>query len=234
MSLKPIDTLLVANRGEIACRVMGTAKAMGIKTVAVHSAIDANARHVREADLAVNLGGAKPADSYLRIDALIAAAKASGAQAIVPNNSYFQYGGGTLRLTLTGPATANFDLYLQRWNGYQWVTVASSTSPGNDERISYNGSAAYYRWYIYSYAGAGIADLQGAIISGRHEFIAHLANFSGGNGIGFDRQRPAAPRRALRECTRAQAHRRPRHRHHQGCLDLPDPPVCRVPPHWDW
>ena len=64
--MKPthIDTLLVANRGEIACRVMRTAKAMGIRTVAVHSAIDAEARHVREADMAVDLGGAKPADSY--------------------------------------------------------------------------------------------------------------------------------------------------------------------------
>jgi 3-methylcrotonyl-CoA carboxylase alpha subunit len=88
MSLKPIDTLLVANRGEIACRVMRTAKAMGIRTVAVHSAIDHNARHVREADLAVNLGGAKPAESYLRIDALIAAAKASGAQAIHPGYGF--------------------------------------------------------------------------------------------------------------------------------------------------
>ena len=73
-----IDTLLVANRGEIACRVMRTAKAMGIRTVAVHSAIDANARHVREADMAVNLGGAKPGESYLLIDKIIAAAKASG------------------------------------------------------------------------------------------------------------------------------------------------------------
>ena len=73
-----IDTLLVANRGEIACRVMRTAKAMGIRTVAVHSAIDANARHVREADVAVNLGGAKPGESYLLIDKIIAAAKASG------------------------------------------------------------------------------------------------------------------------------------------------------------
>ena len=76
MSHKHIDTLLVANRGEIACRVMRTAKALGLKTVAVHSAIDANARHVREADMAVNLGGAKPADSYLLVDKIIAAAKA--------------------------------------------------------------------------------------------------------------------------------------------------------------
>ncbi len=83
-----INRLLVANRGEIACRVMRTAKAMGLSTVAVHSDIDRRARHVREADSAVNLGGAKPAESYLRIDKLIAAAQASGAQAIHPGYGF--------------------------------------------------------------------------------------------------------------------------------------------------
>ncbi|AOE85774.1 acetyl/propionyl/methylcrotonyl-CoA carboxylase subunit alpha [Pseudomonas sp. TCU-HL1] len=83
-----ITTLLIANRGEIACRVMRTAKALGIRTVAVHSAIDRNARHVREADIAVDLGGAKPAESYLLVDKLIAAAKASGAQAIHPGYGF--------------------------------------------------------------------------------------------------------------------------------------------------
>lgn len=83
-----ITTLLVANRGEIACRVMRTAKAMGLTTVAVHSAIDRAARHAREADIRVDLGGAKPAESYLQIDKLIAAAKASGAQAIHPGYGF--------------------------------------------------------------------------------------------------------------------------------------------------
>ncbi len=55
----PVTTVLVANRGEIACRVMRTAKAMGLTTVAVHSAIDRDARHSREADIRVDLGGSK-------------------------------------------------------------------------------------------------------------------------------------------------------------------------------
>jgi 3-methylcrotonyl-CoA carboxylase alpha subunit len=115
MSLKPIDTLLVANRGEIACRVMRTAKAMGIQTVAVHSAIDASARHVREADLAVNLGGAKPADSYLLIDKLITAAKASGAQAIHPGYGFLSENAGFARaieaagLIFLGPPASAID-----------------------------------------------------------------------------------------------------------------------------
>lgn len=83
-----LTTLLIANRGEIACRVMRTAKAMGLTTVAVHSAIDANARHAREADICIDLGGAKPADNYLRVDKLIAAAKDSGAQAVHPGYGF--------------------------------------------------------------------------------------------------------------------------------------------------
>ncbi|WP_332658691.1 acetyl/propionyl/methylcrotonyl-CoA carboxylase subunit alpha [Brevundimonas sp.] len=115
MSLTHIDTLLIANRGEIACRVMRTAKAMGITTVAVHSAIDANARHVREADIAIDLGGAKPADSYLRIDALLNAAKASGAQAIHPGYGFLSENAGFARaieqagLLFLGPPASAID-----------------------------------------------------------------------------------------------------------------------------
>ncbi len=88
MSTPQLNTLLVANRGEIACRMMRSAKNMGLTTVAVHSAIDRDARHSREADIRMDLGGSKAADSYLMIDKLIDAARASGAQAIHPGYGF--------------------------------------------------------------------------------------------------------------------------------------------------
>ncbi|WP_135503471.1 acetyl/propionyl/methylcrotonyl-CoA carboxylase subunit alpha [Roseovarius aestuariivivens] len=82
------DTILIANRGEIACRVIETARAMGVRSVAVFSDADRAARHVALADEAVHIGGAAPADSYLRGEAIIEAAKATGAQAIHPGYGF--------------------------------------------------------------------------------------------------------------------------------------------------
>ncbi|APE43111.1 3-methylcrotonyl-CoA carboxylase [Sulfitobacter alexandrii] len=82
------DTILIANRGEIACRVMQTAQAMGVRCVAVHSDADAGAKHVEMADAAVHIGGSAPAESYLKGDRIIAAALETGAQAIHPGYGF--------------------------------------------------------------------------------------------------------------------------------------------------
>lgn len=83
-----INTLLIANRGEIACRIISTAKKMGIRTVAVYSDADRNARHVKLADNAVHIGPAASTESYLRSDKIIAAAKQTGAEAIHPGYGF--------------------------------------------------------------------------------------------------------------------------------------------------
>ncbi|KGD94131.1 urea carboxylase [Achromobacter sp. RTa] len=82
------DTVLIANRGEIAVRAIRSLKRLGIRSVAVYSDPDRNAAHVREADVAVALGGEKAADSYLRMDLLLAAASEHGAQAIYPGYGF--------------------------------------------------------------------------------------------------------------------------------------------------
>ncbi|HMQ20668.1 MAG TPA: biotin carboxylase N-terminal domain-containing protein, partial [Sphingopyxis sp.] len=83
-----IQSLLIANRGEIACRIIRTARAMGIRTVAVYSDADAKALHVREADGAVHIGPSPAHESYLVGEKIIAAAKATGAEAIHPGYGF--------------------------------------------------------------------------------------------------------------------------------------------------
>ena len=80
--------ILIANRGEIACRVAATARRLGVRTVAVYSDADTSAKHVAACDEAVHIGGSAPKDSYLQWERIIAAAKATGAQAIHPGYGF--------------------------------------------------------------------------------------------------------------------------------------------------
>ena len=82
------NKILIANRGEIACRVAVTARRMGVKTVAVYSDADASAKHVATCDESVHIGGSAPKDSYLRWERIIEAAKATGAQAVHPGYGF--------------------------------------------------------------------------------------------------------------------------------------------------
>jgi 3-methylcrotonyl-CoA carboxylase alpha subunit len=80
--------LLIANRGEIACRIARTARRLGIRTVAVHSDVDAHAAHVAACDEAVPIGGPRPQESYLRGEVILEAAHRTGATAIHPGYGF--------------------------------------------------------------------------------------------------------------------------------------------------
>ncbi|MEV0443477.1 biotin carboxylase N-terminal domain-containing protein [Streptomyces spectabilis] len=124
------ETVLVANRGEIAVRVIRTLRSLGVRSVAVFSDADADARHVREADTAVRLGPAPAAESYLSAERLLAAAASSGARAVHPGygflaeNAAFAQACADAGLAFIGPPAAAIDLMGDKIRAKETVRAA--------------------------------------------------------------------------------------------------------------
>ncbi|GMS91969.1 hypothetical protein PENTCL1PPCAC_14144, partial [Pristionchus entomophagus] len=137
------DKILIANRGEIACRVIKTARAMGIKTVAVHSDVDSNALHVRMADEAVCVGPAPTNQSYLRVDRILQAVKDTGAQAVHPGygflseNTLFAADLEKIGVTFVGPNSKAISDMGDKINSKKIATAAKvNMIPGHDGEIA--------------------------------------------------------------------------------------------------
>ncbi|POX46223.1 acety-l/propionyl-CoA carboxylase subunit alpha [Streptomyces sp. Ru71] len=128
-----IQTLLVANRGEIACRIFRTCRRLGIRTVAVHSDADAGALHARVADTAVRLPGAAPAETYLRGELIVKAALAAGADAVHPGYGFLSENAEFARavldagLTWIGPPPEAIEAMASKTHAKQLMGLAPLT-----------------------------------------------------------------------------------------------------------
>jgi propionyl-CoA carboxylase alpha chain len=136
------DKILIANRGEIACRVIKTAKKMGIKTVAVYSDADRDARHVELADEAVHIGAAPSRESYLSMDRIIAACKQTGAQAVHPGYGFLSENEAFARrveeegIVFIGPKHASIAAMGDKIASKKLARAAQvNTIPGHNEAI---------------------------------------------------------------------------------------------------
>lgn len=173
MAAPQFETVLVANRGEIARRVLRTLREQGIRSVAVYSDADANAPHVREADVAVRIGPAAAAESYLSSEAVLEAAKQTGAQAIHPGYGFLSENADFARacakagITFIGPDVHALDIMGDKIRSKEHVaahdvpTVPGFSAAGmSDAQITQAADAAGYPLLIKPSAGGGGKGMQ--------------------------------------------------------------------------
>jgi acetyl-CoA/propionyl-CoA carboxylase biotin carboxyl carrier protein len=166
---KPLfGTVLVANRGEIACRVIRTLRALGIRSVAVFSDADAGARHVREADTAVRIGPAAATESYLKIEAIVEACLRTGAEAVHPGYGFLSENADFARaldqagITFIGPGVDALNMMGDKIrsknhvSGYGVPVVPGVAQPGmTDQQLLQAADAVGFPLLIKPSAGGG-------------------------------------------------------------------------------
>ncbi|MGN8552589.1 UNVERIFIED_CONTAM: ATP-grasp domain-containing protein [Microbacterium sp. SLM126] len=175
----PFRTVLVANRGEIARRVIRTLRSLGIRSVAVYSDADAHAPHVREADVAVRIGPAAASASYLDIDAVIAAARETGAEAVHPGYGFLSENAAFARacaeagIVFIGPGVRALDVMGDKIR--------------SKEHVSGHGVPT-----VAGFSAAGMTDAEIAAAAGEAGFPLLVKPSAGGGGKGMQVVRQAA------------------------------------------
>ncbi|HAD16414.1 MAG TPA: methylcrotonoyl-CoA carboxylase, partial [Erythrobacter sp.] len=193
-----IQKLLIANRGEIACRIIRTAREMGIATVAVYSDADARALHVRQADEAVHIGPSPAAESYLLGEKIIAAAQQTGAEAIHPGYGFLSENAGFAQAVIdagliwVGPKPSSIEAMGLKDAAKKLMRAAGvPVTPGYEgedqsvERLKQEADAIGYPVLIKAVAGGGgkgmrkvdaAADFEAMLESCRREAKASFSN----------------------------------------------------------
>ncbi|WP_344792208.1 biotin carboxylase N-terminal domain-containing protein [Gryllotalpicola daejeonensis] len=180
------DSVLVANRGEIACRIIRTLRSLGVRSVAVYSDADADARHVREADAAVRLGPARASESYLSVEKIVAAAISQGAQAIHPGYGFLAENPDLARacagagLVFVGPGVRALEVMGDKIRAKQQVaargvpTVPGIAEPGlSDARLAEAAREIGFPLLIKPSAGGGGKGMH--LVTGEGELADALA-----------------------------------------------------------
>lgn len=191
-------SLLIANRGEIACRIIRTARRMGLTTVAVYSQVDANSLHVTEADQAFCIGPAPASESYLNIDAILAVAKQCGAEAIHPGygflseNVAFALACAEANIVFVGPSIPAMQAMSSKQSAKQRLEKTSvPLTPGyhgtdqSDQRLFDEAKRLGFPVLLKAACGGGgkgmrevfkAEDFQMALSSARREAMAYFAD----------------------------------------------------------